>query len=444
MRALATGLSTQDAAQKTFPEPTKPCSTDARWYWFKLANRDGSALVLKAAGGDETRAAQIHAWAQNPEYKGKEVLVSQLFALQDRSAVLRSAAPESQAARGVLTELRGLADQFAAHRAAFTALPPRTIVDTPADPMRPVPNLKQLNARAKAELPKALVSDMKARGFDYVNTATLVNIRHGQTDGNVVSGGYFAGGLPGPWGAQLTPQAKDAASRLVPELKTIAPYIGAVIVSPTDRAGETYRRATQGVSFPKNTAVTVVQDFSEHHVGGLFGLKKPAKGTPTVVSKVDGLTYGRSEDGAVAIDKNPAGTAYVPALTPYLTSERRMGPVRSEPRAESWEQMYGRVSKAVDRDILPQLAAGKNVLVVSHQFVIGNQDAFFFSDAVSPGLGRDARATGHDVPNTAPQYWPMHVFRNAQTGKLVVVPAIAGQGQLAAPGVTPSGQTPKP
>jgi broad specificity phosphatase PhoE len=417
---------------------------DSRWYWTKLANLGGAALVLRVAGGDDTKAARIHAWAQNPEYRGKETLVAQLYKVQDLASTLRAAVPGSSAARKALTELRALSERLAEHRTAFTALPPRTIVDSPPDPMRPVPNLKNLNAQAKAALPTALVADMKARGFEYLNTATLVNIRHGPTDGNKI-GGYFAGGLRGPWGAQLTAEGKDAASRLVPELKTIAPYIGAVIVSPTDRALETYRRATQGVSFPKNTPVTVVQDFSEHHVGGLFGLKKPAKGSRTVVSKVDGLTYGRAAlDGAVAIDKNPAGTDFVPSLVPYLPLEPREVVVRAEPKAESWTKMDLRVSQAVERDILPELAAGKNVLLVSHQFVIGSQDALFYHDAVSPGLGRDARATGHDVPNTAPQYWTMYVFRNAQTGKLVVVPAVAGQGQLAAPGVTPSGQTPKP
>jgi broad specificity phosphatase PhoE len=422
---------------------TKPVAPDACWHWTKQAHLEGQAALLRAAGGDETKAAQIHAWAQNPEYRGKETLVAKLYSVQGRAAVLRNSPGGSPAARETMAELRELTGEFAAHRTAFTALPPRTIVDGPPDPMRPVPNVKNMTARAKAELPSALVANMKARGFEYVNTATLVNIRHGQTDGNVVSGGYFAGGLPGPWGAQLTAQAKDAASRLVPELRSIAPDIGAVIVSPTDRALETYARATQGVNFPKGTPVTVEASFAEHNVGGMFGLKKPAKGNPTVVSKKDGLTYGRTEDGAVGVDKNPAGKQYVPPVEPFLTTEPRMAPVRSEGRSESWEQMYGRVSSAVERDILPQLADGKNVLVVSHQFVIGNQDAFFFNDAYQPGVSRDPIATGHALPNTAPQYWPMHVFRDVKSGKLVVVPAIGGQGQLAAPGVTPSNQNPR-
>jgi broad specificity phosphatase PhoE len=412
-------------------------SPDSRWYWTKLANLEGSASLLQSAGGDETKAAQIHAWAQNPEYKGKEVLVAQLYGVQDRAAVLRNAAPGSPAVRQTLTELRRLSERFAAHRTAFTSLPPRTIVDAPPDPMRPVPNLKNLNAQAKANLSPELVANMKSIGFEYANTATLVNIRHGETDGNVVSGGYFAGGMPGPHGAQLTAKAKDAASRLVPELKVIAPDIGAVIVSPADRALETFARARQGVEFPKGTPITVERDFRERDIGGNQSLKKPAAGSPTVITP-GGFASGLSEDGAPAININPAGPYFVPSLNPYLPDSPRMTPVRSSGNTESWDGMHQRVAQAVNKDILPQLAAGKNVLVVSHQFVIGNQDSFFFSNATGHNLGRDPIKTGHEMPNTAPQYWPMHIFRNVKTGQLVVVPAEGGQGQLAAPGVTPT------
>jgi hypothetical protein len=113
--------------------------------------------------------------------------------------------------------------------------------------------------------------------------------------------------------------------------------------------------------------------------------------------------------------------------------------VRAEPQAESWNQMYTRVSDALQREVLPKLAQGRNVLIVSHQYVIGNQDAFFFTGEAA----RDPLSTGHDLPNTAPQYWTLHIFRNAE-GHRIVVPAIAGQGQLAAPGATPKGQTPPP
>jgi broad specificity phosphatase PhoE len=410
---------------------------DFGWYWTKLANLEGSASLLRVAQGDETKAAQIHAWAQNPEYRGKETLVAQLYGVQDRASALRAAAPGSPAARQTLTELRSLAEQFAAHRTAFTALPPRTIVDAPPDPMRPVPNLKNLNAQAKANLSPDLVANMKSIGYEYANTATLVNIRHGETDGNVVSGGYFAGGLPGPHGAQLTEKAKDSASRLVPELRTIAPDIGAIIVSPTDRALETYRRATQGVTFPEGTTETIEPDFGERRIGANQSLKKPAAGNPTVITP-GGFASGLSEDGAPAININPAGPFFVPRLSPpYLPNSPRMTPVRSG-ETESWDGMYRRVANAVNKDILPQLAAGKNVLVVSHQFVIGNQDAFFYSNATGHNLGRSPIETGHALPNTAPQYWPMHIFRNVKTGQLVVVPAEGGQGQLAAPGVTPT------
>jgi broad specificity phosphatase PhoE len=415
---------------------TKPVAPDACWHWTKQAHLEGQAALLRAAGGDETKAAQIHAWAQNPEYRGKETLVAKLYSVQGRAAVLRNSPPGSAAARQTLDEMRELAREFAAHRTAFTTLPPRTIVDGPPDPMRPVPNLKALQAQAKANLSPELVANMKSIGFEYANTATLVNIRHGQTDGNVVSGGYFAGGMLGPWGAQLTAAAKDAASRLVPELRAIAAQIGAVIVSPADRALETFARARQGVEFPKGTSITVERDFRERDVGGNQSLKKPAAGNPTTITP-GGHASGLSEDGAPAININPAGPYFVPSLEPYLPNSPRMTPVRSSGNTESWDGMHRRIAQAVEKDILPQLAAGKNVLVVSHQFVIGNQDSFFYSNAAGHELGRSPIETGHEMPNTAPQYWPMHVFRNVKTGKLVVVPAEGGQGQLAAPGVTP-------
>jgi broad specificity phosphatase PhoE len=410
---------------------------DACWYWTKLANLDGSAALLRMAGGDETKAAQIHAWAQNPEYRGKETLVAKLYGVQDRASVLRNSPPGSAAASQTLAEMRELTEEFATHRTAFTTLPPRTIVDGPPDPMRPVPNLKALQAQAKANLSPELVANMKSIGFEYENSATLVSIRHGKTDGNSVSGGYFAGGMPGPWGAQLIPEAREAASRLVPEFRAIAPDLGAVFVSSADRALDTYALLSQGVPLPKGTKVTVNPEINERRIGGNQSLKKPAEGNPTVITP-GGFASGLSEDGAPAININPAGPYFVPSLTPYLPDSPRMTPVRSSGKTESWDGMHRRIAQAVDKDILPQLAAGKNVLMVSHQYVIGNKDSLFYSNAAGHDLGRSPVLTGHEMPNTAPQYWPMHVFRNVKTGKLVVVPAEGGQGQLAAPGVTPN------
>ena len=403
-------------------------------YWLLQGNRAKATPVLAAAGGDTERAARAFVWAQNPQYKGKEVLVARLLSVKESLSQTAGGASAEQ-----LATLRSLSADYAAHRSAFDALPPRTVVDKPADPMRPVPDLGALNTLAKTELTPEFMARMKAKGLTYVNTATLVNIRHGETDGNKVSGGYFAGGLVGPWGAQLTPEAKQAASALVPEVQKNASQISAIIVSPTDRALGTFRRATQGVQFPASTTVTVEKDFAEHHVGGLFGLKKPAKGEPTYTSGVNGWEVGKTEDGNLGPDKNKLPRTYVPPVEPVYPSVPRVTPVRSEGDTESWEQMRVRVAEAVQRDVLPVMAEGKNVLIVSHQYVVGNQDAFFFPAA--DGVGNDPLHTGHDVPNTAPQYWTGHIFKDA-AGKLVVVPAAVGQGQMAAPGLTPKGQTP--
>jgi broad specificity phosphatase PhoE len=411
-------------------------------HWLLQSNRTQASQILAATGGDETRAAQFHAWAQNPEYRGKEVLVARMLALPDQLRQLEPAGSRGASSSTTVAALKQLIQDYAKHRTEFDALPPRTVVDAPADPMRPVPDLVALNASAKTQLTPEFLADMQARGYAYENTATLVNLRHGETDGNLVRGGYFAGGLIGPWGAQLTARARAAASALVPELRAIAPNISKIMVSPTDRALQTYRLATQGVTFPKGTIVKVVRDIAEHHVGGFFGLKKPDPAKVRKISGLTGLRIGITEDGKLGVDKNNMPRTYVPPLATVFPSVPRVTPVRTEGVAESWEQMRVRVADAMQREVLPELAAGKNVLVVSHQYVIGNQDAFFFTDQSGPGVAYDPLLTGHDVPNTAPQYWVMHVFKDA-SGHRIAVPATLGQGQLAAPGVTPKGQTPR-
>ena len=411
------------------------------WFWLKQANLEASSAMLTMAGGDEKKAMQRYEWAQNREFRGNEVL----FAKMGRSADLFLA--QEKSGGGAMTaeqseHMRKAASEYRLHRTTFDALPPRTRVDPPEDPMRPVPNLPELNAGAKAQLTPEFLADMSARGYTYENTATIVNVRHGETDGNLVKGGYFAGGLVGPQGPQLTQGAKDAASALVPEIKKIAPYISKVIISPTDRSQGTAARLLQGVdNFPAGYEKITVQGFAEHHVGGYFGLKKIAPGGASRVSGLTGDRHGRSEDGKLGIDKNNQLRTYVAPLDTMYPNLPRVSPVTTEGRAESWEQMKLRVANAVQRDVLPALAEGKNVLIVSHQYVVGNQDAFFYTDAAGAGVANDPLSTGHHMPNTAPQYWTMHVFRDAN-GHRVVVPAIAGQGQLAAPGKTPKGQTP--
>ncbi len=396
-------------------------------WWAKQNNRAKASVILTSAGGNETKAAQLHCWAQNPEFKGKEVLFARM------ASVDRLQNP-AQAAR--------LALDYASHRVAADALPARTQKDIAATPMRPVPNLKNVNALAKkTDITPAYLREMQAKGYTYVNTATIVNVRHGETTGNVVSGGYFAGGLVGPWGPQLTGNAKRDASNLPPEMRKIAPQIGAIIVSPTDRASETYRRATQGVTFPNVEDVKVELDFAEHRIGGYLGLKKPAKGA-TTTQRPDGVSIGRTEDGHLGPDKNTASRDYVPPLEPQMPEVPRVIPVRSEGRSESWNQMQTRISSAMQRDVLPELAAGKNVLMFNHQFVASNLVKSVFEGSIAGDY--DAVNMGHNVPNTGPMYIPVHIFKDAN-GALKIVPAtVGGQSQLGAPGQLPKGQKANP
>ena len=415
-----------------------PCAGTRQWHWTRQSNRTASAEVLAAVGGNEDRAAQAHAWAQNPEYRGKELLFARMSGTVEVLKALNDPSQTAAAAGAKLNQLQTLVNDYTSHRIAFTQLPPRTVIDPPADPMRPVPDLGEMNALARTELTPEYLARMTEQGYTYVNTSTLINIRHGETDGNKVSGGYFAGGLVGPWGAQLTPEAKQAASALVPELQKNASQISAILVSPTDRSQDTLRPIVKWVKFPATTRVKVVPDLSEHHIGGLLGLKKPAVGAVTYQSGVNGWTVGKTEDGNLGADKNSLPESYVSPVPPVYGSVPRVIPVRSEGNnAESWDQMGDRIGGVVDNEIAPLMAKG-NVLAVHHQYVTGYLDKKIFR--AEAGVGNDPKRTGHAMPNTAPQYWTAHVFKDAQ-GRLVVVPASVGQGQLAAPGMTPKGQT---
>jgi broad specificity phosphatase PhoE len=398
--------------------------------WAQQCNRNEASVVLAAARGDATRAAQLFAWAQNPEFKGKEVLFASMV------GVNRLQSP---------VDAQRLASSYAAHRDVTDALPPRSTPPIAETEMRPVPNLANINSLAKTtDITPAYLAQMEQKGYTYVNTATIVNVRHGETTGNVVSGGYFAGGLVGPWGPQLTEKARIDASNLYSEMQKIAPQVGAIIVSPTDRALDTYRRATQDVDFPHVDVVKVEMGFAEHHIGGFLGLKKPRKGGVTKMSGIHGIKVGITEDGNLGVDKNTAvgGKDYVPPMEPQLTSVPRVIPVRSEGRAESWNQMETRIRNVMQRDVLPELAEGKNILIFDHQYVASNMVRSIYGGSIIGGY--DPVAMGHNVPNTGPMYMPVHVFKDAN-GKLLMVPAtVGGQSQLGAPGQVPKGQTPPP
>jgi uncharacterized protein YjbI with pentapeptide repeats/bisphosphoglycerate-dependent phosphoglycerate mutase len=296
------------------------------------------------------------------------------------------------------------------------------------DPMRPIPNLKTLreNAINSEELAR-LRSELGKQGLEYQGTGVVVNVRHGKTNYNAIPGGFFAGAVKGPYGAQLLAASEDAARALQPEIRAISQDIQAVFVSPVDRATATYRLAVSGID---NLPTALYRQWlEEHHVGMLAGQTKPVPGAVTRRSNVLGVDVGKDYQGKLGKDKNRLDRDYVPGNYPGLPNT----PLTGKDKSESWLGMLQRVESGVNQDFLPILAKGGNILAINHQFNIGHQDAVIFKDR--PGQARianDPLKTGHDLPNTAPQYWVVYVFKDAK-GNLVPIPATAGQGQLSAP-----------
>ena len=115
----------------------------------------------------------------------------------------------------------------------------------------------------------------------------------------------------------------------------------------------------------------------------------------------------------------------------------------SDGRGQSWNQMNARVTSAYDQNIAPLLAQGKNVLLVSHQFVMGILTEHLYKPGpMTPGLeAGDFVKTGHKIPNATPQYWPVHVFKDAQ-GNYVSVPASTGAQGGTGPSKAPGAAAP--
>ena len=415
-------------------------------------------MMLRLAGGDEKTATQRYEWSQNKEFRGKEVLFAKMGRSVDLLLIHEKSGADRTMTAAQTEQIRNAATEYVQHRTMFDALPPRTYIDPPEDPMRPIPDLPSLNASAEAQLTPEFLADMSARGYVYKKTSTLVGIRHPETDGNIVKGGYFAGGLRGPWGPQVTAGGLDAATALVPEIRKIAPYIGLIATSPTDRTRVVKRVATQGVPFPKDTVEVEPIKLAEHGIGGFCGLKKcvPDRasrnsglvGMHVLVTKDgkqtlqwEGIQIGYTEDGKLGVNKNNLPTSFVPPKKGVYLSIPRVIPVTTDGAAESWDEMAVRTGELLQEDILPAMAQGKNVLAFTHQYVLGFMDGSIYTDEHADGLANDPLETGHKMPNTAPQYMTLHIFQRAD-GKYIAVPAIAGQGQLAAPGKIPKGQTP--
>jgi hypothetical protein len=300
-----------------------------------------------------------------------------------------------------------------------------------------VPDIRAAIETGKTDLTPEYLQQMRDKGLEYVGTGMSIMVRHGETEHNANPGGVAGGSARGPWGAQLTPRARQQASSLRGTMQALADQgvIDRVFVSTVDRAMLTQRLATQDVTGLPAPEFDIRNN--EFRVGGYLNLPKIAPGNPTFLHP-SGILFGRSADGNLGVDFNqvqPNPREWAPSNEVQFPNTPRFGnsPVRSQGEAESRLGHLARSSRGYD-EALDAMANGRAVAFFSHQFDIGNKDNYVFGDA-------DYMRVGHGIPNVAPQYWVVHVFRNSE-GQLVPVGAVAGQGDLAPPGGTPKGQTP--
>lgn len=401
---------------------------DVHWHALAQSHQTEAAVMLQAAGGDEALAARFYTWAQNPEYTNRETLVAGIMEL-GRS--MREGRPLPDAKAQALTRA------YAAYRQVYDALPPQPPIELANNPMQPVPDLRAMIGVGRQQITPQYLQQMQERGLTYQGTGAVILVRHGKTTHNANPGGVAGGSARGPWGAQLTPQAQQEATSLRPTMQALANQgvIDRVIVSTVDRAMVTHRRATQDVTGLPPAEYRA--ENNEYRVGGFLNLPKidpnfrlEARPSP----QVDGALLGFSAiPGWPGVDFNNKPRDWVPSNEVYLPEAPRFGnsPVRSQGETESRLDHLARSTQGLI-DALPSVADGRAVAIFSHQFDIGNKDHAVFGDM-------DYMAVGHGIPNVAPQYWVVHVFKDAQ-GNLVPVGALAGQGDLAAPGGTPKGQ----
>ena len=297
----------------------------------------------------------------------------------------------------------------------------QTQPSTATEPSR-VPDLDKLKAQAKLEVTPEFLARAKALGLgDYQGTGAVVLVRHGQSEGNIIPGGFFAGSGPN---VPLTKRGRQDAVDLVPEMRKVMPQVDRVLVSPVDRAIQTALLSTDGAGGPP---FQIVDEFSERRIGGYFGNNKPV-GNMRVTS--NGIPTGVGHDGRPAFNINPLGPDYVPPNDPNAIGLPTNN-LAAEGRTESWNGMYDRVKRGWDQNVAPKLAAGETVGIFSHQFTMANFTTDLYQpNALNPTMPKpDPVTIGHNIPNTAPQYWVIHVFKDAK-GNYVSIPAIAGQGSL--------------
>ena len=404
----------------------------AAWQSWKEtpANQSKANAILSILNGDESAAIRCFTWAQNPEYKGKEVMFARMYAASNTVGGLQ-ADTGARLSPSQLIELRKLAKDYAIHQADWTKLPPAPAMVKPNDPMQPVPDLRQMIAFGKEQLTPERLAQAKSVGLTYVNTGIVIYIRHGETTHNANPGGVAGGSIRGPWGAQLTPSAEREALSLRGTMQALADQrmITSVEVSEVDRADKTYRLATQGVS----GLPTAVRDgrHNEYKVGGYGGLPKIAPGNPKYVSK-NGYWIGRAANGGLGIDFNNLSRDDVPPGEPVMPDTPRFGgsPVRAQEDRESRNDHLARSAQVYQERTVPVLVQGGVVVDFAHQFSGGNTSSTIFND------GTDPMMVGHKIPNTAPQYWVVHVFVD-QSGQYRSFAAPAGRSDLAAPSGTP-------
>jgi broad specificity phosphatase PhoE len=263
-------------------------------------------------------------------------------------------------------------------------------------------------------------------------------------DGVVVPGSpFFAGNKLGNW-VQLTDQAREQASALVPQVADSAPFVDVLIHSPVQRATDTMTLATRGVEdLPPPESMT---GMAERGVGGLFGQPK----TPGITRIVG--SEGFVPPVQIRSERHPW------SLTPDVTG------------GETVDKFYARLGNT-NSDLATVSYERGNALSFSHQYTIGVlQDLQYRMTGSAPELGMPEYGihnppalredgtpnprhkpdlplnptgfmggmdAGHDIPNGAELVRPGWVWTDDQ-GHGQFVPAPKGYSDISAPPVPPA------
>jgi 2,3-bisphosphoglycerate-dependent phosphoglycerate mutase len=183
------------------------------------------------------------------------------------------------------------------------------------------------------------------------NAGSLVLLRHGQSTANAA--GLFTGILDPGLSVTGAGEARAAAELLrshglVPDL---------VLVSPLRRAAHTARLVAEALALPA-AAISPDWRLTERNYGALTGRQK--NDVRAEVGEAQFLAWRRSVDTA------PPAMSDAQLARFAATALFRGLPARALTRTESLRDVMARVAQFHADRVLPELAAGRAVLVVAH------------------------------------------------------------------------------